>query len=315
MGQGLARCGFAWIETKRVSWGMDSPRFRVGVALGGGSARGYAHIGALKSLERQGLAPQVLVGTSFGAVVGALYAAGKSPEELTELACGLRFRELVAAIWDVGLREAALLKGDRLEAYFAALVDYRAFEDLSRDFAVVTTDVASGVRVILKTGSLARALRATVALPGLLSPAKVAGRRLMDGGLGSPVPIETLQGEAVDLAIGIGTGLEGDHSAPVRLTRRALATPLGRGVERRLRAQGGEHPLRVLGRSLGYVVASWEPQARSPAALHVQVAPPIGWLAFHRAGVAIAAGEAALDAFAPRLLEAAAALRSSEQAS
>ncbi|MDQ3459200.1 MAG: patatin-like phospholipase family protein [Deinococcota bacterium] len=277
---------------------------RIGVALGGGSARGYAHIGALKSLERHGLAPQVIAGTSFGAVIGALYAAGRSPDALADLANGVRRRELLSAVWDAGFRQAALLKGDRLEVYFDALLDGRTFADLRCELVVVTTDAASGERVLLRSGSVARALRATVALPGLLSPVQVDGRRLMDGGLGSPVPLETLGGEGVDLAIGIGTGLEGDHSAPIRLTRRVLATPWGRSLRRHLCAQAGEHPVRVLGRSLGYVVASWEPQGRAEDALHVQVTPSIGWLTFHRAEAAIAAGEAAVEAFLPRLLEA-----------
>ena len=106
---------------------MVSNPLRIGVALGGGSARGYAHIGALSCLERHGFAPELIVGTSFGAIVGALYAAGLSPEEIAETANSVRWRDF-SKVLDFGLHRAALFSGDKLESYLDELVEGRSFQ-------------------------------------------------------------------------------------------------------------------------------------------------------------------------------------------
>ncbi|HEX7021685.1 MAG TPA: patatin-like phospholipase family protein [Trueperaceae bacterium] len=277
----------------------------IGVALGGGSARGYAHIGALRCLERNGLAPDVVVGTSFGALIGALYAAGLGIPELTRRATDVRRRDLLRQVPDFGLHKAALFRGDRLENYFDELVEGRNFADLACRFVVVATDVDSGERVLLNDGSLARALRASASMPGIFAPVEYQGRRLVDGGLGSPVPLDTLEEQDVDIAIGIGVGLESQDSAAIRLALRCLDTPWGARMYARMRDHEGSHPLRVLGRALAYSASAWRPEEISAGeALHVKARPPIGWLNFHKADQAIEAGEAALEAFLPTLREA-----------
>ena len=274
---------------------------RIGVALGGGSARGYAHIGALRSLERHGLAPDVVVGTSFGALVGALYAAGLPTEAISTLANNMRRRDLLG-VADFGFHKAALFGGDRLEAYFDTLLESRNFADLALEFAVVTTDVDTGECVLLRRGSLAKALRASVALPGIFAPVEIGGRRLVDGGLGSPVPLATLDAFDVDIAIGIGAGVECSESRSIRVAKRCLGTPLGKRVYEGLRDAPGSHPLRILGRALAHTASSWgERRPLDERALHVQTKPPIGWLNFHKAALAIEAGEAALEAFVPTI--------------
>lgn len=275
---------------------------KVGVALGGGSARGYAHIGALAALERHGLSPQVVVGTSFGALVGALYASGRTPSEMGVLACSLRRRDLLSKVVDFGFHKAALFEGTRLERYLESLLGVTTFEELSREFAVVTTDVDSGEQVLLREGSLARALRASMALPGLFAPVAAEGRRLIDGGLGAPVPLGTLEAFELDLAIGIGAGVTAERSAPIRAARRALQSPLGRRVHRGLHGAGGRHPLPTLGRAVSLALDTYRLAASASAeGAEIHTRPPIGWLHFHRAAVAIAAGEEALEAAIPRL--------------
>ena len=274
---------------------------KVGVALGGGSARGYAHIGALAALERHGLGPQVIVGTSFGALVGALYASGRTPSEMCVLACSLRRRDLLSKVVDFGFHKAALFEGTRLERYLESLLGVTTFEELTREFAVVTTDLDSGERVLLREGSLARALRASMTLPGLFAPVVTGGRRLIDGGLGAPVPLTTLETFELDLAIGIAAGVTADRSAPVRTARRALQTPLGRRVHRGLGA-GGRHPLPSLGRAVSLALNTYSVTVSEEAGdAQVHTRPPIGWLHFHRAALAIAAGDEALEAAIPRL--------------
>lgn len=277
---------------------------RLGVALGGGSARGYAHIGALAVLERYRLTPQVVVGTSFGAVVGALYALGKSPDEIAKEAVSTRRRDLIREALDLGLHRAALFEGKRLEAYFDRLLEGRHFADLEREFAVVATDVDTGERVMLREGSLATALRASSSLPGIFAPVEVAGRRLIDGGIGSPVPVATLTRYQLDLALGIGVGLRAQDSSTVRWLSSTLQRGWSAQLMRLLQESSSPHPLNVLGRALACTVRSWDRQTVSPGALQVHAQPPISWLHFHQAEVAIRAGEQALEAFIPSVLHA-----------
>jgi NTE family protein len=285
------------------------PNLRIGVALGGGSARGYAHIGALASLERHGLAPDVIAGTSFGAVVGALYASGRSPDELSADASRLRRRDVLPHIADFGLHRAALFGGLRLQNYFERLVEGRSFEDLERDLVVVTTDVDSGERVLLRTGPLAPALRASASMPGIFAPVELDGRRLIDGGIGSPIPLDTLDGLDVDLAVGIGAGMEPGSSSTLRSIRRFLRSPLGRGVHRSFARCDRDDALAQLQRALAYTADGWLCDAPGPERLQVHTKPPIHWLNFHRADEAIAAGAEALERFVPQIRAALGPLR------
>lgn len=279
----------------------DDAEPRVGVALGGGSARGYAHIGALKTLESHNVVPAVVVGTSFGAVVGALYATGRCLEELTAEADALRRRDVFPHVADFGLHRGALFAGARLEAYFDRLLEGRDFSDLVRDFAVVATDVDSGERVLIDSGPLAPALRASSSMPGIFAPVEIGGRRLIDGGIGTPVPLDTLDGFDVDLAIGIGAGMEDVDSGWLRRARAFLVTPLGRRVYEALRSGAGATPLTQLGRALSLTADSWLAEGRRGAGLEVHTRPPIDWFNFHRASEAIHAGQAALEAFMPQI--------------
>jgi predicted acylesterase/phospholipase RssA len=273
---------------------------RLGVALGGGSARGYAHIGVLAALERRAVTPAVIVGTSFGAVVGALYATGRSAEELRREAERLRRRDVLPHVLDVGFAQGALVAGQRLEDYFDRLLEGRRFEDLPRTLGVVATDLDSGERIVLRSGPLAPALRASTSLPGVFAPARVGGRRLIDGGIGTPVPLDTLAGFAVDVALGIGVGVEHERSHAVRTVRRVLATRVGRAFRGRL-AGGGAGAVGGLSRALALTADGWCGSRSTCPGLHVQTRPPISWLRFDRAGVAIAAGDAAMEGAWPAL--------------
>lgn len=275
--------------------------FRFGVALGGGSARGYAHIGALASLERHGLVPNVIAGTSFGAVIGALYATGRSPASLSDEASKLRRRDVLPHIADFGLHKAALFDGIRLEAYFDRLLEGRSFDDLERELVVVATDVDTGERVLIRSGSLALALRASASMPGIFAPVEIAGRRLVDGGIGSPVPLDTLDDLDVDLAVGIGAGFESRDSSTLRAIRGFLRTAVGRRLHRSCGRGERRHAMAQLGRALSYTADGWLRDESDDGRLQVHTRPPIHWLNFHRAEDAIRAGTEALDRFIPRI--------------
>lgn len=291
------------------------PRHRLGVALGGGSARGYAHLGALASLERHGLAPDLIVGTSFGAVVGALYATGRPILELKEEAEAMRRRDVFPHIADFGLHRAALFGGRRLEEYFDRLLEGRTFADLQRRLVVVTTDIDSGQEHLIESGSLAVALRASASIPGVFAPARVHGRRLIDGGIGSPVPLATLADLDVEVAIGIGAGMEARDSGAIRFARTVLSTQTGRRVHAAAVARTPRGALGRLGRALAFAAEGWlqgstasgDVMPTGPASaprchqLEVHTRPPIHWLNFHRAADAIQAGDAALSGLVPRV--------------
>jgi NTE family protein len=285
---------------------QEPRRARVGVALGGGSARGYAHIGVLCALERRGVRPDVVVGTSFGAVVGALYACGRDLASIRGDAERLRRRDVFPHIVDLGLARGALLRGDRLETYFERLVDGRHFEDCDVPLAVVATDLDTGERVTLRSGPLAPALRASASLPGLFAPAVIDGRRLIDGGIGTPVPLDTLRGEGVDLAIGVGAGVEVRDSVALRLARGVVRAAPGRLLGVALARARGTGPWGGLMQALALTVEAWSGAGERLAEgagdeFHVQTRPPISWLRFDRAALAIIAGDAAMETAWPRL--------------
>lgn len=263
----------------------------------------------LAALERRGLAPDVVVGTSFGAVIGALYALGHGPERLKADAEALRRRDVLPRIVDVGAHRGALFAGERLEAYFRRMVGDVRIEDLPRTLAIVATDVDTGERVVLREGPLARALRASASLPALYAPVPWEGRRLIDGGIGAPVPLGTLEGFDVDLAVGVGAGVEARDSRALRVARRAVASRPGRWVRRALRGPAadarGRAPIATLGRALALTFDAWSDPADAlpeadPRGVHVQTRPPIHWLRFDRAAEAIVAGDAALERAWPR---------------
>lgn len=276
-------------------------RPRLGIALGGGSARGYAHIGVLATLEHQGLAPDLLVGTSFGAVIGALYASGRSVAQMRHDASVMRRRHLLPQLVDFGLHKAALFEGRKLERYFEVLTEGRNFEDLSVPLVVVATDVDSGERVLLDSGSLARALRASTSMPGVFTPVEIDGRRLVDGGIGTPVPLDTLDAFDVDIRIGVGAGMRADDSPAIQMAQRAVQTPLGRRLHRSLCESRQRSPMASLCRALALTVGSWSNSEGDRDRLQFHTSPPISWLNFNRAEAAIRAGEEAAVRFLPRL--------------
>ena len=283
------------------------PPPRLGVALGGGSARGYAHIGALMALERRGWEPSVVVGTSCGALIGAIYASGKPLAAMRLEAEGKRRRDVFPRILDSGWHRGGLFAGDRLEAYFREMVGDVRIEELPRQLAVVATDVDSGARVVLRAGPLARALRASASLPGLCAPVAWEGRRLLDGGIATPVPLDTLEGFDVDVALGFGAGVEVRDSRSLYLARALVRSRVGRRVRTLIGASPGDpNPFATLGMALALTMDAWGSLADAlpegeGQALHVQTRPPIHWLRFDRAGVAIAAGDAAMERAWPGL--------------
>lgn len=155
----------------------------VGLVLSGGGARGFAHIGVLRALERAGAKIDVVAGTSMGAVLGALFAAGKTADEIYEIALNTSWRDVV----DISL-QAGLIKGDRFESFIANHLP-ATFEQLELPFAVTTTDIETGEDVLITEGDLVKAIRASSSFPGAIEPIQYLGRTLADGGIVNNLPV------------------------------------------------------------------------------------------------------------------------------
>jgi NTE family protein len=179
---------------------QQPPTPRIGLALGGGAAKGFAHVGVIKVLEAAGLTPTVVAGTSAGSVVGALYASGLSGFTLQETSFALD----EGRVRDVTLFGAGgMVKGDKLQDYVNELVKNRPLEQLSKPFAAVATDLDSGSRVIFNRGNTGQAVRASCSVPGVFQPALIGGRRYVDGGLVSPVPVDATRQLGADIVIAV----------------------------------------------------------------------------------------------------------------
>lgn len=180
-----------------------SPKpLRIGLALGGGSARGFAHIGVIKVLEAHGIVPDVIAGTSAGSVVGALYASGMNSFELQRI--GLELDEGTLADWSIPNR--GIFKGEALQDFVNQVVQQRPLERLPRPFAAVATDLKQGKMVAFRTGNTGMAVRASSAVPGVFQPVSIREREYVDGGLTSPVPVRAVRDMGADFIIAVDVG-------------------------------------------------------------------------------------------------------------
>ncbi len=179
---------------------------RLGLALGGGGARGFAHLGVLKVLAREGLHADVVAGTSMGGLIGAGYAAGFPVEKIEQEVVGLAQRTTLFRLADRIPTLQALLSGKRFENYLAESMGAdRTFDDLRRPLALVAADLVTGREVVLKSGPLVPAMRATMSLPGIFAPVEMGRYRLADGALLNNVPADRARelGAEVVLAVDV----------------------------------------------------------------------------------------------------------------
>lgn len=186
----------------------------IGLALGGGMARGFAHIGVIKALNRNGIFPSIITGTSIGAVVGACYLAGKMPE-LEEWALSLN-RYKIFGYLDVRIRSAGLVGGKRLRETLEQHFKGMSFSDLPHPLICIATDLATGHEIWLREGGLIEAMVASFALPGVFPPVKYDDRFLVDGALVNPCPVSPCQamGARMTIAVDLNADLIGKATKP-----------------------------------------------------------------------------------------------------
>lgn len=183
----------------------------IGLALGSGAARGWAHIGVLRELERAGVSAQIVCGTSIGALVGAAYSAG----QLERMHRWVNSLDWQAVIGLIDLRMGGgLIEGSKLIDFFNKQFDDQGIEHLAKKFACVATDLGNGNEVWLKEGKVIEAVRASIALPGLFTPQMKDGRLLVDGGLVNPIPVSLCRsmGAQVVIAVDLNWNLVGRRS-------------------------------------------------------------------------------------------------------
>lgn len=174
---------------------------RLGLALGGGAARGFAHVGVIQVLERNGIRPDLVVGTSAGSLVAALYASGMDGAALERAA--LSMDEATLTDWMLPLLNRGMLRGDALARYVRQAVGGRLLQDMSPPLGVLATDLATGQGVVFRRGDAAQAVRASSAVPGVFAPVAIAGREYVDGGLVAPVPVSQARAMGAELVLAV----------------------------------------------------------------------------------------------------------------
>lgn len=290
---------------------MTAPRKpRLGLALGSGAARGWAHVGVIRALERAGIRPDLVCGTSIGALVGAAYAAGEL-ERFEQWLRGLGIADVLSYL-DVRMN-GGVIKGERLMEFFRRNFIDRPIEALDMPFAAVATSLHTGAEVWLREGSTIDAVRASLALPVLFTPVVREGRMLVDGGLVNPVPVSLARAMGADLviAVDLSSDILGRHlrdepePAGTELSEwwRKLQENLGIGLSIPLEdAPRMPSMLDVMASSINIMQVHIGRSRMAGEPPDLIVAPRLahlGLLDFHRAGEAIEEGERAVAAVLP----------------
>ncbi|NMG46828.1 patatin-like phospholipase RssA [Azoarcus communis] len=289
----------------------------IGLALGSGAARGWAHLGVLRALAAEGVEPQIICGCSIGAFVGAAAATGDLAK-LVDWAESLKWPDVVALL-DVSLR-SGLIKGERLIQFFERKFTDRDFASLPIRFACVATELQSGREIWLHQGSVAEAVRASIALPGLMTPVMREGRLLVDGGLVNPVPVSLCRAMGADIVIAVDLGSDmvgkawrrrgSEPPLPPEETEagwgdRLLARfGLGGSAEPAAPADALPSLVSVLSSSINIMQVRIARSRLAGEPADVLISPRVGQLGlmdYHRAAEAIAEGEAAVGRIRPLL--------------
>jgi NTE family protein len=182
----------------------------IALVLGGGAARGFAHVGVIKALEAQGIFPDIVVGTSAGSLVGALYAAGNNGFALQKLA--MEMDEAAISDWSVPLfsQSSGVIKGEAVQLYVNRAVNNQPIEKLKITFGAVATDLHTGQAILFRRGNTGSAVRASSAVPGVFQPVRIGSKHYVDGGLVSPVPVSFARKMGADFVIAVNISAQPD---------------------------------------------------------------------------------------------------------
>lgn len=300
----------------------DGSRRKLGLALSCGAARGWAHIGVLEVLSANGIVPDIVAGCSMGSLVGAAYVLGKL-DQLRDWALSLTWREIIGLL-DPSFSGGGLLRGERLLRFLRDNYPDLDIEQTPIPFGAVVTDLATGREVWLREGNLFDAVHASIAVPGLLGPARRDGRWLADGGLVNPVPVSLCRAMGADIVIAVNVNTEtpplteppktGGNGWPLAFDLTApLRTLFGNGTNGESEAEPAPPPMVRPGMMAAIGNALFIMQdviARSRLAgdpPHLTLAPRmahVGVQEFDRASVAIDEGRRCTEAMLPAIRDA-----------
>ncbi len=187
--------------TQPVVQPPPKPAPRIGLALGGGAARGFAHVGVIQVLEEAGLRPAMVAGTSAGSLVAAIYASGRSGAQLQRIAEDME--EATLTDWTLPLFRRGVLRGDAIARYVNQQVGMRPIEAMDIALGIVATDLHSGESIVFRRGDTGMAVRASSAIPALFQPVRIGGRDYVDGGLVAPVPVRFVRDMGAEFVIAV----------------------------------------------------------------------------------------------------------------
>jgi NTE family protein len=278
------------------------PGRKIGLALGGGAARGWAHIGVLRALEELDIPIAAIAGTSMGALVGAIAAADQL-EALELTALGLAAKDVARNFLDLTLPRAGLIEGQKIVHLIEQHLDARRFEQLQKPFRAVATNLLDGTEVVLGAGNVIEAVRASIAIPGIFTPVTLHGALLADGGLVNPVPVSVVRTLGVDAVIAVdlnffaGPAAHGSLVSPKLQKRLENSAAMRWAPVRRWLAEAAQpnifdvlgHAIRIIEAQIAEIRLRTEPA-------DVLIRPDVGKVGimeFHRAAPAIEAGYAA----------------------
>lgn len=295
---------------------------KIGLALGSGSARGWAHIGVIQALSEAGIRVDCVAGTSIGAMVGAAYASGKI-DELEETALQFDWRHILH-FFDIVFPKSGLIDGMKVADFIRSHVEEKNIEELPIPFHAVTTDLTTGQEVVIQDGDIIEAVRASISLPGIFTPVKKNGKILVDGGLVNPVPVSVVRGMGADFVIAVDLSRDMMTKRATRLAPIAGVSPVVSSAEAGLNPTVKTRISALINKELGMLdvpafkqIRQWMGQDPLPSIFEVlinsiyimenritvtglQVYPPdllirpklghIRLLEFHRANEAIAGG-------------------------
>ena len=259
---------------------------KIGLALGGGAAKGFAHIGVIKMLEASGIHPDVVSGTSAGSVVGALYAAGMDPFQLQEQAFSLD----ESKIRDVRLFSGGLVQGQKLEDYINTAVNHRAIQELKLPFAAVATQLETGERAVFIRGNTGQAVRASSSIPGVFEPVLIGNKHYVDGGVVSPVPVDAARQLGANFVIAVDIS-----ASPGGTNPQGMVNIVGQSIT-------------IMGRQLGR-----QELARADVVIRPNISG-IGATDFEQKNQAILEGERATLAMIPLIRSRIAVMEAAQQA-
>ena len=247
---------------------------KIALVLGGGSARGLAHIGVLKVLKRNKIPVDIVVGTSIGSLIGAIYALGISLKKVEDIAIKTRWWHLT----DFAISKIGLIEGLNLQNMIKDVLEDKSFNDVKKPLYVVTTDIETGEEAVLSSGNLIKAIKASCSIPGIFIPTRIDGRLLVDGGLRSSVPTNVAKKMGADFIIAVDVGF---------CVKKGKITNIFQAVFQAMQIIGSElnkHEAR-----------------HSNSLIEVHLSEDMDQMAFDKAKDIIAAGEKAAEEMMPAL--------------